>query len=141
MSEERRKRQQERLGEAPKSNLLRNVVVGALVLAVFAGAYYLVNRRRGETYNAFAKCLATQKVKMYGLYWCTHCEGQKEMFGSAFQYVPYVECGIKGSNKETPACLEGGIKNFPTWEFADGSRFEGERKFEFLSEKSGCSLP
>ena len=34
---------------------------------------------------------------MYGLYWCPHCIEQKEMFGAAFHYVPYVECAIKGS--------------------------------------------
>ena len=35
---------------------------------------------------------------MYGLYWCPHCIEQKEMFGDAFHYVPYVECAIKGSS-------------------------------------------
>ena len=34
---------------------------------------------------------------MYGLYWCPHCIEQKQMFGEAFHYVPYVECAIKGS--------------------------------------------
>ncbi len=77
---------------------------------------------------------------MYGLYWCEHCADQKEMFGSSFQYIPYVECGIQGSRAEAPACIAAGVKNFPAWKFADGSVIEGTRPLKFLSEKSGCSL-
>lgn len=78
---------------------------------------------------------------MYGLYWCPHCEDQKEMFGSSFQYIPYVECGVKGSHKEEQVCTDAGVKNFPTWQFADGGRIEGPQALQFLSQKTGCSLP
>ena len=59
---------------------------------------------------------------MYGAYWCPHCAEQKEMFGTSFQYVPYVECGIKGSRDEAPVCAQAGVKHFPTWQFPDGER-------------------
>jgi hypothetical protein len=78
---------------------------------------------------------------MYGAFWCSHCADQKELFASSFQYVPYVECGIKGSRAENEICLQAGVKRFPTWAFADGERREGLLQLQALSEKTGCSLP
>jgi len=78
---------------------------------------------------------------MYGAYWCPHCAEQKEMFGSSFQYVPYIECGIKGSRDEAPVCAQAGVKHFPTWQFPDGERREGALALQTLSQKSGCPLP
>jgi len=77
---------------------------------------------------------------MYGLYWCEHCAEQKDMFGAAFRYVPYVECGIKGQRGQQPTCKDAGLKLFPTWQFA-GERHEGTLPLEAISEKTGCSLP
>ncbi len=91
--------------------------------------------------DAFAQCLTAKQAKMYGAYWCPHCDEQKEMFGSSFQYAPYVECGIKGSHALEPACTQTGIKRFPTWIFADGTRVEGKQELTFLSDKTGCVLP
>jgi hypothetical protein len=111
-----------------------------LIVAAVGLGIYLWKRPRVSKLDAFAKCLAARQVKMYGLYWCTHCEEQKEMFGSAFQYVPYIECGTKGSRAEQPSCKQDGVKNFPTWQFAT-ERYEGVLRLESLSEKTGCSLP
>ena len=91
--------------------------------------------------DAFAKCLAANRTKMYGAYWCPHCADQKEMFGSSFQYVPYVECGVPGSRDEGPVCKDAGIKHFPTWQFADGERQEGTLPLQSLGTKTGCGLP
>jgi hypothetical protein len=63
------------------------------------------------------------------------------MFGHAFQYVNYVECGVKGASTETEECKQANVKNFPTWEFFDGSRLEGAQPLAVLSQKNGCSLP
>jgi hypothetical protein len=142
MSEERKQRQAEQEAQdQPKSGMLRKIITVLLIVAAFAGAYYLGKRKRTSRLDAFAQCLAQKQVKMYGLYWCTHCADQKEMFGSSFQYVPYIECGIKGARGEQPSCLEAGVKNFPTWEFTNGERKEGALPLLVLSEKSGCSLP
>ena len=103
MSEERRKRQQERDGDASDGKAKKTLTyVGVLIL--LAGAYLGGRYYKNHKYDSFAKCLATKQAKMYGLYWCPHCIEQKEMFGEAFQYVPYVECGIKGSSEEAPEC-------------------------------------
>ena len=78
---------------------------------------------------------------MYGAFWCPHCADQKELFGSSFEYVDYVECGIKGSRGIAQACTDANIKHFPTWIFADGTRVEGEHQLEFLGQETGCPLP
>jgi len=140
MSEERRRRQQER-EQAPKARPARTVVIAVLVVAAFVGVYFVARWRRGQKFDAFAQCLAEKQVKMYGLYWCTHCEEQKEWFGSSFHYVPYVECGIRGSRREEPVCAQAGVVNFPTWQFPDGQRLVGPQPLQVLSEKTGCKLP
>jgi Ca2+/H+ antiporter len=142
MSELRRKRQEvNATGEGARATRTgRKILIAALIVAAVVVAIYLWKRPRVSRLDAFAKCLAARQVKMYGLYWCTHCEEQKEMFGSAFQYVPYIECGTKGSRAEQPNCKQAGVKNFPTWQFAT-ERYEGVLRLESLSEKSGCSLP
>lgn len=142
MSEERRRRQQEDIAEQQRgAGMLRNVLIAFAILAAFAAAFYLGQRKRVSTLDAFAQCMAGRGAKMYGLYWCTHCAEQKEWFGSSFQYIPYIECGIKGSQKEEQSCLDAGVKNFPTWQFADGERKEGPQALRVLSAKTGCSLP
>jgi len=145
MSEERRRRQQEREAQGqPNKGTVRKVLVAvAIVAALGWGAYYYLRvHKRTSRLDTFARCLAAKQVKMYGLYWCTHCADQKEMFGSSFDYVTYVECGIKGQARgELESCKQAGIKNFPTWEFPNGERKEGALPLPVLSEKSGCSLP
>ena len=92
-------------------------------------------------YNAFALCLAEKQVVMYGAYWCPHCQNQKKAFGSSFEHIPYVECAIRGQREQARACTDAGIKGFPTWVFADGSRIEGEMSLKALNEKTECLLP
>ncbi len=135
------KTKQQASKEQTKTETQTTIVIAAIIVVAFACVYYFA-RVRGETrYEAFAKCLTERQVKMYGLYWCTHCAEQKEMFGASFKHVTYVECGIKGSRDEDPVCKEAGIKNFPTWQFPDGSKREGTQPLQTLSEQTGCSLP
>ena len=140
MSEERRKRQQERDSSADdgktKKILLYGVVVILLAGAFIGGRYY-----KNHKYDAFAKCLSTKQAKMYGLYWCPHCIEQKQMFGDAFHYVPYVECAIKGSKEEALECKVAGVKLFPSWQFGMDPPKEGVLSLEALSDKTGCGLP
>jgi hypothetical protein len=142
MSQERRKRQQQRQGEEqPNPGRSRYIMIAVIIVIAFAAAYYFGWHRHTSRLDAFAKCLTAKQAKMYGAFWCPHCEEQKEKFGSSFQYAPYIECGIKGSKGIEPVCTEAGIKRFPTWIFADGRRVEGEHELEFLGEQTGCSLP
>lgn len=141
MSEERRKKQLERESAAPgdpkrKKMLTYGVVLVLLAAAFIAGRYY-----RNHKYDSFAKCLASKQAKMYGLYWCPHCIEQKEMFGDAFHYVPYVECAIKGSSELATECKIAGVKLFPSWQFGTEKPKEGVLSLDALSDKTGCSLP
>src|SRR5438477_10008630 len=114
MSERRGKRRGSKAaGEGARTTRIGGTILIIVIVAAGGVAIYLWKRPRVSRLDAFAKCLAARQVKMYGLYWCTHCEEQKEMFGSAFQYVPYIECGTKGSCAEQPSCKQDGLKNFP----------------------------
>ncbi len=125
----------------PNQSVIGLRPLAALVLiGLVAVLAFLPACERQVNHDAFAKCLSSRQVTMYGLYWCEHCAEQKKMFGPSFQYISYVECGIKGSRAEEPVCVQAGVKNFPAWKFPDGSLVEGVRPLEFLSEKSGCSL-
>lgn len=142
MSEARRKRQQHRHRHEPKPSRIRKIGIIVAVIALFAAAAYLGFLKRTSKYDAFAKCTAARGAKMFGAYWCPHCQEQEEAFGSAFKYVNYVECGVKGDvHAQSEACKQASIKHYPTWEFPDGSRVEGKQSFEFLGDKTGCSLP
>lgn len=143
MSQERRKRKEERQrNDQVKQIPWRALVMFALVVVVVAaGGYYLVRRKRTGRLDSFAQCLSSKGVKMYGAFWCPHCQEQKELFDSSFDYAPYVECGIEGSRAEQPVCIAANIKNFPTWVFPDGSRVEGKLPIVTLRDKTGCPLP
>jgi len=142
MSQERRKRQQKREGrEQPNPNRTRYIMIAIVIIIAFAAAYYFLWYKHTSRLDAFAKCLTAKQAKMYGAFWCPHCEEQKEKFGSSFQYAPYIECGIKGSKGIEPVCTQAGIKRFPTWIFADGTRVEGKHELDFLGQETGCSLP
>ncbi|MEK6947280.1 MAG: hypothetical protein AABX32_06760 [Nanoarchaeota archaeon] len=91
-------------------------------------------------YDNFAKCLTDNGAKMYGAYWCSHCNNQKEMFGGSVQYIDYTECSLPDNSGQTQVCLNANIQAYPTWEFKDGSRMQGELTLAQLSQKSGCSL-
>jgi hypothetical protein len=141
MSEQRRKQRQDRVGQAETKRPSREMQIwGGIVLLMvlaWAGFWYYRNHR----YDGFAKCLAAKQAKMYGLYWCPHCAEQKEMFGKAFRYVPYVECAIKGSRELAPECTAAKVTLFPSWQFGASTPKEGVFPLNELSDKTGCSLP
>lgn len=73
-------------------------------------------------YDLLAKCLTEKGVKMYGAFWCGHCQNQKKAFGSSFQYINYQECTIDGKqNSFAQVCQDAGIEGYPTWIFPQGS--------------------
>lgn len=112
----------------------------AIVLLVLIAGLLSLPACERKDYSAFAKCLTSKQVTMYGLYWCDHCAEQKKIFGPSFQYVNYMECGIKGSRAEQPVCAQAGVKNFPAWKLPNGSLVEGVQPLQKLSEMTGCSL-
>jgi hypothetical protein len=143
MSQERRKKQaqREQTGQH-NASLLKRLAVTGIIVAAFAVAFYFGVHKRNARLDAFAKCTASRGAKMYGAFWCPHCQEQKELFGSSFEYVNYIECGVKGDlHAQAAVCKSAGISHYPTWEFADKTRIEGKESFESLSDRTGCSQP
>jgi hypothetical protein len=90
-------------------------------------------------YDAFAQCLTEKGAVFYGAYWCPHCQKQKEMFGSSFKFVKYIECSLPNKAGQTEECKVAGIKAYPTWDIK-GVRREGELSLQQLAELTGCQL-
>jgi hypothetical protein len=141
MSDERRKKQQERTRESQPNPWIAKIGIFIVIVAIVAGLFMFVHHQQSKRLNGFAQCLNAKGAKMYGAFWCPHCAEQKELFGSSFQYVNYVECGIKGSRGIAQVCTDADIKHFPTWVFSDGARVEGEHPLDFFSQETGCALP
>ena len=115
--------------------LIAIIIVTVIVMVV------IFSKPAEGKYDSFAKCLNDNEVKMYGAYWCSHCKNQKEIFGSSWQYMNYVECSSPDGNSQLQVCADANIEAYPTWEFSDGSRTISEMSFEQLAQKSGCELP
>lgn len=123
----------------PKNILITIALVIVAIAGIAALAWKGSNQTPGQ-YDDLARCLTQKGVKMYGAEWCPHCKNQKELFGSSWQYVTYVECAIPNQQGQTIACQQAGVTSYPTWEFSGGKRVAGEMTFEQLSQQSGCSL-
>ncbi|RMD57666.1 hypothetical protein D6825_03325 [Candidatus Woesearchaeota archaeon] len=122
--------------------LSTKVLLALIVLS--AGFFYLkgggVSGAAIAEHSAFAQCVTDSGAKMYGAYWCPHCNEQKRMFGASWDIINYVECSLPNRAGQTEACKIAGIQSYPTWEFGDGERVSGTQTLAQLSEKTGCSL-
>ncbi len=120
------------------------IVIALLVVVAvawkFSGGGGDAGNETPGAYDALAKCLTEKGVKMYGAYWCPHCQNQEKMFGESWKYVTYIECSLPNRAGQTLECSKAGIKGYPTWEFANGERAEGELSLQQLSDKSSCGL-
>ena len=87
--------------------------------------------------TSLAKHLKERGVKMYGAYWCSNCNTQKQEFGaSAAGLINYIECAEDGFKSERPSCRAKEVSSYPTWE-VDGELFIGKRSLEELAVLSG----
>ena len=85
-------------------------------------------------YDTFAQCLSEKGATMYGTEWCSHCKNQKDMFGTSFQFITYVDCDINSDE-----CLKNGVKGYPTWGIND-ENYPGEQQLPRLASLTGCQL-
>lgn len=92
-------------------------------------------------YATIAQCLTDKGVKMYGAFWCPHCEDQKKKFGADFRYITYVECDPRGENADREACVEAGVERYPTWIFPGQEPLIGANEPEVLAQKANCEVP
>jgi hypothetical protein len=89
------------------------VIVGGL------GLYAGFSPQKAGKFDQFAQTLKEKGVVFYGAFWCTHCQAQKEKFGTSKKYLPYVECSTPDS-KQKQICTDKKVESYPTWEFRDG---------------------
>lgn len=123
------------------------IFIGIVAVLILGVAITVVARKGGGTsagpgkYDEFATCLKDKGAVFYGAFWCPHCQSQKKLFGSSQKLLPYVECSTADGRGQTQACIDKGVKSYPEWEFADGSRLNGEIPLAQLAEKTSCVLP
>ena len=118
----------------------------AVFVLVFAASYSIhspapqENPPSAATFYqvSLAKYLSERGATMYGSYTCGHCEKQKELFGGAFGYIPYVECSRSGPDPNPALCAAKNIKSYPTWEIG-GAFHQGVKTLEQLGRISGYS--
>lgn len=89
------------------------VVVVGLLLVDHSG---LLKARPDPRLQALARHLEASGAKFYGASWCVNCQQQKDLFGSAAEDLPYIECSPGGRlGGFAFACVEADIEAFPTW--------------------------
>lgn len=111
------------------------VVIGGLV------TFLVLQARKPGKYDALAQCIAASGTKMYGAFWCPHCQATKAMFGKSAKYLPYIECSEPSGNGQLPVCNDAGIQGYPTWRFPDGTQLTGEQTLQTLADRTNCTLP
>ena len=110
------------------------VIIGGLV------SLLVVQAKKPGKYDALAQCISESGATFYGAFWCPHCQATKAMFGRSAKLLPYVECSEPDGSGQLQVCIDKNITGYPTWEFADGSRLNGERTLEELAAKTNCSV-
>lgn len=112
--------------------ILLALFMGVATIGLLAGC----GSQPASKYDALATCMTANGAKMYGTEWCPHCKDQKEMFGSSFSKIDYIDC-----DKNNSTCMEAGVTGYPTWIYADGSKTPGTQSLQKLAEKTNCELP
>lgn len=114
-----------------------------LFIAILALSAFLLTAcgQRDSTYDYFAQCLTDKEVELYGAFWCSNCQKQKEMFGDSADLLPYIECDANGKNPQPELCTTKNITAYPTWIFKDGTVKVGIQSLEDISSLSSCPLP
>ncbi|MGI0487887.1 tetratricopeptide repeat protein [Pantanalinema rosaneae CENA516] len=85
---------------------------------------------------ALAMHLRKVGAKIYGTYWCSSCNHQKDKFGQAAQYITYIECDPRGTNARPDLCNRANISAYPTWEI-NGQYYVGSYPLTALADLSG----
>ncbi len=97
--------------------LLNNGAI-ALVLVAVIHLYSsgLFQPSASPRVQALVKHLNDSGVKYYGAFWCPVCQQQREVFASAADDLPYVECHPAGRNGPVAIeCVNANLPGFPTW--------------------------
>lgn len=120
-------------------------IIWLIVILVFAGiVVWLIltpARVKVSKYDGFATCIKDSETIFYGAFWCSHCQAQKKLFGTAEKFLPYVECSTPDGSGQLQVCKDAGVNSYPTWVFKNGVTKTGELSFDELSKETACILP
>ncbi|MEB3280254.1 MAG: vitamin K epoxide reductase family protein [Lyngbya sp.] len=130
--------------------MFTGLIVGMITIIGTLAIYAPLNNPQAdsqETYGvttasnpaniALAEHLTQVGAKMYGAFWCGHCQTQKQLFGKeAVTKLTYIECDPEGKNPQPDLCKAANIKGYPTWE-VNGQQYSGVQRLEKLAELSG----
>jgi uncharacterized membrane protein/thiol-disulfide isomerase/thioredoxin len=121
----------------------RNWTVGhglfALVLLLALHVYWsgLLAPRPDPRLEALAQHLTDSGAKFYGAFWCPTCREQKQLFGSAAERLPYVECYPSGRQGAVAfECVNADVRAFPTWVIR-GRAYDNVMQPDELAQRSG----
>jgi uncharacterized membrane protein len=113
-----------------------------IIILVILGSLFFNNsgELRATTANNYQVGLAIHLreigATMYGSFQCPHCLAQKHFFGTAFNFINYVECDPKGKNSNPSLCISKGVTSYPTWEIG-GKYYLGAKSLNELARISG----
>jgi glutaredoxin len=110
-------------------------------LAVLAAGVWLGRPAAASTPDpeTLAECVSESGAVFYGAHWCPYCKRQRAAFEGFDERLNYVECAEPGQRKQTDECRKAGIRSYPTWELADGTRLRGMLSLERLADATGCT--
>ncbi len=140
----------EDLGQLGFNGLIMGMVTLVTLLGLYSGVNaaavdsatgtdYQITTASGSAEIELARHLHQVGAKMYGAYWCPHCQEQKELFGEpAFAIINYIECDPNGKSPQAQRCKADGITGYPTWEI-QGQFYPGRFSLEKLADLSGYS--
>ncbi|MFP4112248.1 MAG: hypothetical protein ACLFPQ_03530 [Candidatus Woesearchaeota archaeon] len=125
-----------------ESKRKENIILAAVFIVLVFAVGFLLSRDSGDDnysdlpgdYDSFAKCLSESGMIMYGSETCGACNSQKNLFGSSFQYVNYIDC-----YENRAACTNAEIQYFPTWIY-QGEKYVGVKSIQELSDITGCAV-
>lgn len=111
---------------------IKSFIIFIVIVIVVVGGLGFILSKSGKPgkYDDFAKSLKDKGAEFFGAFWCTHCQSQKEEFGSSKKYLPYIECS-KADNSPVQVCLDNKIESYPTWRFKDGIKITSKTEPKF----------
>lgn len=115
------------------------IIIGIILIGGLIGLLMIEAKKPGK-YDNLAQCLKDNGTKMYGAFWCPHCQATKAMFGRSAKLLPYIECSTPDGKSQLQVCTDAGVQGYPTWVFPDGSRLTGEQTIQTLAQKANCSV-
>ena len=76
-------------------------------------------------------------AKLYTAWWCSHCQGQKDLLGDDWPNVEIIECSEEGERSQKEICKEAKITAYPTWKFSNGEIVKGGLSLRQIEQRLG----